>query len=159
MTRSTAAARAYRGPYPIRSHRTLADLGFGDPATLRPVVIGLDLGRSPDIQVVQVIDGQHRVIGQRFRSHADDQPCEDLRELQRQWDAEERAAEAQEAIRAQFRAVNAAMQRPQGLGLLPANCPPVIAWTIAIASLVGGAALVGGVMLYTALAVRLIGGQ
>lgn len=159
MSVAPSRPQAYRGPYPIRSHRTLADLGFGDPATLRPVVIGLDLGRSPDIhveEVVQVIDGQQRIIGQRFRSVADDQPREDPRDLQQQWDAETQEALAQ--VRAQFRAVNAAMQPSDGLGLVRNDCPPVMAWIILLGGLIGGAFLVGAVMLAMAILIRLIGG-
>lgn len=152
MTRPAEPARAYRGPYPIRSHRTLAELGFGDPATLRPVVIGLDLGRSPDIhveQVVQVVEGQHRVIGQRFRSGDGNPYEEDLRELQKRWDGE-----AGHAIRQQFRAINAAMQPPK-----PDEPPTVVALAYGLGCAIGGAALIGAVVFYIAFVMRLIGGQ
>lgn len=142
-------ARAYRGPYPIRSHRTLADLGFGDPATLRPVVIGLDLGRSPDIHVEQVIDGKHRVIGQRFRSGDVNPYEEDLRELQKRWDGE-----AGHAIRQQFRAINAAMQPPK-----PDEPPTVVALAYGLGCAIGGAALIGAVVFYITFVLQLIGGQ
>lgn len=152
MDTPASLARAYRGPYLIRSHRTLAELGFGEPAGPRPVVIGLDLGRSPDIhveQVVQVTDGRHRVIGQRFRSVADDQPREDPRKLQAQWDEE-----AREAIRAQFLAVNDAKRRTKF-----DRAPSVVALAIGIGSAIAGAALIGAVVLYFAVVLRLIGGQ
>lgn len=152
MSRASASPhqpRAYRGPYPIRSHRTLADLGFGDPATLHPAVIGLDLGRSPDIHVVQVIDAKHRVIGQRFRSDNANPYEEDLRELQRAWDGE-----AGHAIRQQFRAINAAMQPPK-----PDESPTVMAMAVGLGCAIGGAALIGAVVFYIAFVLRLIGGQ
>ena len=152
MSRASASPhqpRAYRGPYPIRSHRTLADLGFGDPATLHPAVIGLDFGRSPDIHVVQVIDAEHRVIGQRFSSDKANPFEEDLRELQRRWDGE-----AGHAIRQQFRAVNAAMQPPN-----PDEPPTVIAMAGGLGCAIGGAAMIGAVVFYIAFVLQLIGGQ
>lgn len=159
MSAAPSRPQPYRGPYPIRSHRTLAELGFGDPATLRPVVIGLDLGRGPDIhveQVVQVVEGQHRVIGQRFCSGADVPPREDPRDLQRQWDAEaqESFAEALADVRAQFRAVNTAMQRPK-----PDQPPTVMALVIGIGSAIAGAALIAGVVSWIAIVVAVGGGQ
>lgn len=149
MSAAPSRPQPYRGPYPIRSHRTLADLGFGDPATVRPVVIGLDLGRSPDIHVVQIIYADHRVIGQRFRSDKANPFEEDLRELQRQWDGE-----AGHAIRQQFRAINAAMQ-PQKRD----EPPSVMALAYGLGCAIGGAALIGAVVFYIAFVLRLIGGQ
>lgn len=152
MNAASSRPQAYRGPYPIRSHRTLADLGFGDPATLHPAVIGLDLGRSPDIHVVQVIDAEHRVIGQRFRSVAADQPREDPRDLQQQWDRDFVSEEW--SLADQFRAINAAMQ-PQK----PDEPPTVVALAYGLGCAIGGAALIGAVVFYIAFVLRLIGGQ
>ncbi|MBY0392102.1 MAG: hypothetical protein K2Q27_02420, partial [Novosphingobium sp.] len=120
-----------------------------------PVVIGLDLGRSPDIhveQVVQVIDGDHRVIGQQFRAVAPDQPREDPRDLQQQWDRDFVSEEW--SLADQFRAINAAMQPHKR-----DEPPTIMALAYGLGCAIGGAALIGAVVFYFAGVLRLIGGQ
>lgn len=128
-----ARATAYRGPYPIHTHRTLADVG--------PAVI---------------VEGEFREVhGQRFRITPE--PLrEDPRVLQAHWDQEphgvNRCVPPDHA--AQFREINEALRGPE-----PAGSPTVIVLVYLIGSAIGGAALVAGVITGFAVLARLLGGQ
>jgi hypothetical protein len=124
---------AYRGPWPILSHRTLADIGA-------PVII----------------DGEYREVhGQRFRV-TPDRLREDPRKLQAQWDEEPYAGWGVQPggivpdHAAQFRQINEALRGPD-----PDEAPAMIRFAL----MIGGAALIAGVITAFAIAVRLIGGQ
>lgn len=124
---------AYRGPWPILSHRTLADVG--------PAVI---------------IEGEYREVhGQPFRI-TPDRFREDPRVLQQRWD-EEAHGDAPRMVpdhAAQFREINAALRGPE-----PDRPGSAMALAMAIGCAVSGALMVAGVITAIAFAVRLIGGQ
>jgi hypothetical protein len=133
MSRSAAdRPTAYRGPWPILSHRTLAELGAG----VGPAVI---------------IEGKYREVqGQRFRI-TPDHLRDDPRMLQQRWDEE--AGQGPRIVpdhAAQFREINAALRGPEP------DEPPTV---MRIAILIGGAGLIAGVVTAIAIAVRLFGGQ
>jgi hypothetical protein len=128
-----ARPTAYRGPWPIHAHRTLADVG--------PAVI---------------VDGEFREVhGQRFRITPESRR-EDPRALQAQWDEDPYSGFGLQPggvvpdHQAQFREINDALRGPD---------PDQADAIMSIAIMIGGAVMIAGVIAAFAIVIRLIGGQ